>query len=512
MKGFLDRYLNLIIFLFGLISTPFLMAQDQTVVFNGDSEPIPELNSASDESALLLSQNSYLLIYSRTHNRAISSSSFMPTDIWLSEEGINKRLDLDSESIHSAVGFLNQNQTFVYASLTKQGAGYETQLMIADWQDGDLDNSKKFEIKYFDNKSAYFSAAFSRDGKHMVMSMEANVTMGVEDLYISHLQENGNWSPPMSLGYVINTRAQEMTPFLAQDNETLFFATNGREGWGSFDIYYAKRLDDTWQKWSDPVNLGSKINTSGAEKSFSFSDVAAVAYYTSNTKSDGYGDIRSIRIDSDLKYVKDTLILPQLPVASLNQKIVLVLDAENEKIVAGVFDIKTDSLSLRVENPYIWKSARFSDLELSISIDGFMSASLLLPLTEWSEQDTIKVFVEPLNIGKKINLKEVLFYKGTDRMIEGSTRSLDLLVNVLKSNPSLKIELRGHTDNVGNPALNQILSEDRVAVVKKYLIQTGIVPNRLRGKGLGGSEPLTKESSEAYRSLNRRVEFLVIEN
>ena len=92
MKGFLDRYLNLIIFLFGFISTPFLMAQDQTVVFNGDSEPIPELNSASDESALLLSQNPYLLIYSRTHNRAISSSSFMPTDIWLSEEGINKRL------------------------------------------------------------------------------------------------------------------------------------------------------------------------------------------------------------------------------------------------------------------------------------------------------------------------------------------------------------------------------------------------------------------------------------
>ncbi len=512
MKEFLDRHLNLIIFLIGFINTPFLIAQNQTIVFNGESEPIPELNSASDESALLLSKNPYLLIYSKTHNRAISSSSFMPTDIWLSEEGSSKRLDLDSESIHRAVGFLNQNQSFVYASLTKQGAGYETQLMIADWQDGDLDNFMKFEIKYFNNKSAYFSAAFSRDGKHMVMSMEANVTMGVEDLYISHLQENGNWSPPMTLGYGINTRAQEVTPFLAHDNETLFFATNGREGSGSFDIYYAKRLDDTWQKWSDPVNLGSKINTSGAEKSFSFSEVAAVAYYTSNTKSDGYGDIRRICIDSDLKYVKDTLVRPRLPVTSLNQKIVLVLNAENEKMVEGVFDIKTDSLSLRVENPFIWKAARFPDLELSINIDGFMSASLLLPSTEWSNQDTIKVFVEPLNIGKKIKLKEVLFYKGSDKMIEGSTRSLDLLVNVLKSNASLKIELRGHTDNLGNPALNQTLSEDRVEVVEKYLIQAGISPNRLSGKGLGGSQPLAKDSSEAARRLNRRVEFLVIEN
>ena len=436
----------------------------------------------------------------------------MPTDIWVAEGASNRTLDLDSKYIHTAVGFLNQNQSFVYASLTKQGAGYETQLMIADWQQGNLANSKSFEIKYLKNKSAYFSAAFSRDGKHMVMSMEANVTMGVEDLYISHLQENGDWSPPMTLGYGINTRAQELTPFLAHDNETLFFATNGREGLGSFDIYYAKRLDDTWQKWSEPVNLGPKINTAGAERSFSFLNEAAVAYYISNTKSDGYGDIRKIAIDSDLNYVKDTLLQPQLSKTKLNQKIVLVLNAENEKMVAGVFDIKTDSLSLRVENPFIWKASRFSDLELSINIDGFMNASQLLPSSEWSDLDTIKVFVDPLTLGNNIKLKEVLFYKGTDKMIEGSTRSLDLLVNVLKSNASLKIELRGHTDNLGNPALNQTLSEDRVEVVEKYLIKAGIAPNRLSGKGLGGSQPLAKDSSEAARRLNRRVEFLVIEN
>lgn len=512
MKGFLNMHLIQLLFLFVLLNPSFLMAQDEPIIFYGDSEQVPQVNSPADESGLLLSKNPELLIYSRTHNRYKSSSVFMPTDIWVAEGILNRILDLDSKSIHTAVGFLNQNQTFVYASLREQGAGYQTQLIIADWLDGNLANSRSFEMKYFKNKSPYFSAAFSRDGKHMVMSMEANVTMGVEDLYVSHVQENGDWSPPMTLGYGINTRAQEMTPFLAQDNETLFFATNGRDGWGSFDIYYAKRLDDTWQKWSAPINLGSKINTSGAEKSFSFSHVDAVAYYTSNTKSDGYGDIRSIRIGSDLKYVKDILIRPQLPVTLLNQKIVSVFDAENKKMVAGVFDIKTDSLSLRVENPYIWKAARFSDLELSINIDGFMSASLLLPSTEWSDQDTIKVFVEPLNIGKKIKLKEVLFYKGSDKMIEGSTRSLDLLVNVLKSNASLRIELRGHTDNLGNPALNQTLSEDRVEVIEKYLIQAGIAPNRLSGKGLGGSQPLAKDSSEAARRLNRRVEFLIIEN
>ena len=489
-----------------------MMAQEQPVIFYDNSEAVSILNSAADESSLLLSKTSPSIIYSRTHNRTISSQTFMPSDIWVAKGTLMKSLDLGSKSINSAIGFLNGNESFVYASVREEDAGYETQLMIADWQGGKPSNIRTFEIKYFTNKSPHFGASISIDEKHIMMSMEANVTMGVEDLYVSHLQQNGEWSPPMSLGYGINTRGQEITPFLAHDNKTLFFATNGREGFGSFDIYYAKRMDDTWQIWSDPVNLGSKINTSGAEKSFSFMDVTPVAYYTSNTNSDGYGDIRRIRINSELQYSKETLEKPQITTTPLSQKVILLLNSENEKMLVGSFDIKTDSLSLRVANPFIWKASRFSDLELAVSLEGFMNVEQLLPSSQWIKEDTIKIMIEPLSLGNKIKLKEVLFYKGSDKMIEGSTRSLDLLVNVLKSNPSLKIEIRGHTDNVGNPVLNQALSENRVAMVTKYLLQSGVVSNRMRGKGLGGSQPLNKDLSEASRRLNRRVEFLVIEN
>ena len=501
-----------IILLSIFLGSSFLMAQEQPITFYNDSEAVSSLNSAEDESSLLLSETSSSIIYSRTHNRTISSQMFMPSDIWVADGISVKRLELGSKSINSAIGFLNGNESFVYASVQKEDAGYKTQLMIADWQEGKPLKTRTFGIKYFTSKSPYFSASISHDEKHIIMSMEANVTMGVEDLYVSHLQQNGEYSTPMSLGYGINTRGQEVTPFLAHDNKTLFFATNGREGLGSFDIFYAERLNDTWQLWSDPINLGSKINTSGAEKSFSFTDEIQVAYYTSNTNSDGYGDIRRIHINSELKYSKETLEKPQIIAPKLSQKVILLLDSENEKMVVGSFDIKTDSLTLRVENPFIWEATRFSDLELSVSIKGFMNIEQLLPSSQWINKDTIKLVIEPLSVGNKIKLKEVLFYKGSDEMIEGSTQSLDLLVNVLKSNPSLKIEIRGHTDNVGNPILNQTLSEDRVAMVKKYLLQSGVVSNRLRGKGLGGSEPLNKDSSEASRRLNRRVEFLVIEN
>ncbi len=503
---------NIIVFFSILLSSSFLMAQGQPVTFYNDSEAVSSFNSKADESSLLLSKTLSSIIYSRTHNRTISGQMFMPTDIWVAGGTSIKRLNLGSKSINSAIGFLNGNESFVYASVREEDAGYKTQLMIADWQEGNPVNIRTFDIKYFTNKSPYFSASISHDEKHIIMSMEANVTMGVEDLYVSHLRQNGEWSSPMSLGYGINTRGQEMTPFLAHDNKTLFFATNGREGLGSFDIFYAERLNDTWQKWSDPINLGSKINTSGAEKSFSFLDSTSVAYFTSNTNSDGYGDIRSIRINSKLKYSKKTLEKPKILTPTLSQKVILLLDSENEKMVEGSFDIKTDSLTLRVANPFLWKDTRFSDLELSVSIEGFMNVEQLIPSSQWIMEDTMKIMIEPLVVGNKIKLKEVLFYKGSDKMIEGSTRSLDLLVNVLKSNPSLKIEIRGHTDNVGNPVLNQTLSEDRVAMVTKYLLQSGIVSNRLRGKGLGGSQPLNKDSSEASRRLNRRVEFLVIEN
>jgi len=132
MKGFLDMHLIQLLFLFVLLNPSFLMAQDEPIIFYGDSEQVPQVNSPADESGLLLSKNPELLIYSRTDNRDKSSSAFMPTDIWVAEGTSNRILDLDSKSIHTAVGFLNQNQTFVYASLREQGAGYQTQLMIAD--------------------------------------------------------------------------------------------------------------------------------------------------------------------------------------------------------------------------------------------------------------------------------------------------------------------------------------------------------------------------------------------
>ena len=141
-----NMFSNIIVFFSILLSLSFLTAQGQPITFYNDSEAVSSFNSKADESSLLLSNTLSSIIYSRTHNRTISSQTFMPTDIWVVEGTSIKRLNLGSKSIYSAIGFLNGNESFVYASVREEDASYKTQLMIADWQEGNPVNIRTFDI------------------------------------------------------------------------------------------------------------------------------------------------------------------------------------------------------------------------------------------------------------------------------------------------------------------------------------------------------------------------------
>jgi outer membrane protein OmpA-like peptidoglycan-associated protein len=104
----------------------------------------------------------------------------------------------------------------------------------------------------------------------------------------------------------------------------------------------------------------------------------------------------------------------------------------------------------------------------------------------------------------------VFFEQSKPVLLPTSYGELNRLVQILIENPTIKIEIAGHTDNVGDPKKNQKLSEDRVKAIKDYLINKGISPNRLTGKGYGGSKPIASNAKEETRKLNRRVEFTII--
>ena len=120
--------------------------------------------------------------------------------------------------------------------------------------------------------------------------------------------------------------------------------------------------------------------------------------------------------------------------------------------------------------------------------------------------------MEPVTVGSVITLNHVLFKQGTVQMLSGSEEELDLVVEMMIDNPKIKILLKGHTDNQGDPVRNVRLSEGRVKSVREYLIRQGINAYRIKGKGYGGNAPIASNETEATRKLNRRVEFEVIDN
>jgi len=120
--------------------------------------------------------------------------------------------------------------------------------------------------------------------------------------------------------------------------------------------------------------------------------------------------------------------------------------------------------------------------------------------------------LQPIEVGTVVQMKNVLFYMGTTRLLEESYAELNAVVAFLNDNPKIEIELEGHTDNRGDSKKNLVLSQQRVEVIKKYLVSKGISSRRLKGKGYGDSRPVATNDTEESRKLNRRVEFLILKN
>ncbi len=357
----------------------------------------------------------------------------------------------------------------------------------------------------------------------MLLSLEAKSGYGVEDLYVS-INENGNWTAPINLGYTINTDKQEITPFLASDNRTLYFATNARGGKGSFDIYYALRMDDSWRNWSEPKNLGGMVNSEGAETSFMFNAGSDYAYFVSTQNSDGYGDVKRIRIFPTDQGVSEPKPEPKVaePMDTTQYARVVSFRVNNAKTGSALafnfigsiysFNGKEKRLISKSETDQTKVGMNAGDfLSLEFKSKGFLSETVELKFAEMTPDSSEQIVeLQPLETGNVITLKNVLFQKGTDNFIDNSERSLDLVVEMMNDNPEVNILLKGHTDNVGNKVLNIQLSQIRVNKVKEYLVGSGIDAKRISGIGYGGSKPITDNRTEETRKPNRRVEFEVL--
>lgn len=531
-KPYIIAGMRFIFFAVLMLSTFFVHAQSLT------PDSFKQLNTPYDELNPVLSpdgKSQYITIANHPQNTGGKKD---PGDIWVSVLLDNNEWSapvhagpvLNDNGYNAVAGFSSDGrQMFLLGHYGSADNPARTQGISVSRNTGNgWSKPENISIPYFQNKSAMLSGYILPDQSAFVFSAETYGTRGVEDIYVSVKNANGTWSEPKNLGSTINTRFQELSPSLSDDGKTLYFSTNGGKGVGSFDVYSATRLDDTWMNWSQPVNLGTVVNSEGRELFYRPYEQLGFALYTSTKNSDGYGDVR-IHISGEPTPKRDSL--PTQPVIDTVTRIVEVQREPNPdkrvRIYGKVTNARTGetvAASLAFSSPSTEQTSRTTTQEgftvtvpsteqytVKIEAPGYISALEKLDIQTYEMRDLEMNFkLQPVEVGATVNLRDVLFEQGKTLMLPQSYPELDLVVTFLKNNPKVKIELSGHTDNRGIPGQNVKLSQARVEKVKSYLVSKGIAKNRITGKGYGGSKPIASNDDEETRALNRRVEFTIV--
>jgi len=495
------------------------------------------INTPYDEQAPVLSPDGARLYFTRAKHPSNQGGTKDPGDIWIAEKDsagnwsvpFNPGLDFNYRQYNAVIGFADNGNTLYLAGhyLPGNKRAKTKGISVSYFNNGKWTFPQPVDIAYYSNYSDHQSGCLSYDGNIMLHSMETYGTRGAEDLYVSFRKTDGTWTDVKNLGSEINTQYQEKTPFLSADNKTLIFSSNGMGGYGSMDLFITKRLDDSWDNWSKPVNLGQPINTNGREMFYFVVPGSDEVIFCSTQNSDGYGDIKYYKLlpEDVIVPVEETIIAEDEAVQeSIKERDALVLQGKvfsaetNEPLTANIKVLNLENVEM-VSKDTEAGSGEFmieidSEQDFLVRVDakGFMNIEENVTLSDFEQSLILKnYYLEPLEVGKVFKLNNVLFHRATANLVDSAFIELDIVSRMMADNPEISIELSGHTDNVGNAKKNVILSQERVDVVKQYLVEQGIDENRIEGKGYGGSQPIASNRAEETRRLNRRVEFKIIE-
>lgn len=366
------------------------------------------------------------------------------------------------------------------------------------------------EDDYNDDRYRHAEFCMSNSRRVILMSVQRKDTYGERDLYVSFLKPNGRWTAPKNLGPQVNTIFTELTPFLASDDRTLYFSSWGHGGFGQNDMFVTKRLDDTWTRWSDPMNLGPMLNTSDWDASFTVDAKGEYAYFVSYNGSVAQSaDIYRAKLPKDAR--------PQ-PVMVVSGQ---VFNAKTREPIAAdvLYEIIPDGLEAGKAHTDPGTGSYKITLPLHQRYGVWANAPGFFPLQEETlDLDSIDqygqlrkdLYLMPIEAGQNIRFNTLRFAQGKSELLDHAAPELDRLAEMMQQMPGMLIELEGHTDIVGSPALNLQLSADRVKVVRQYLIDKGIEDRRIFTKAYGSSRPVTTDRYPGSQAVNRRVEARIL--
>jgi len=380
-------------------------------------------------------------------------------------------------------------------------------------------------VKNHYNGNDFVCYHVNTDGNVLLMSVEREDGLGDLDLYVSFKLDGNQWTEPVNLGPQVNSIGSESSVFIAADNRTIYFSSNGHAGYGGFDMFMTRRLDETWTKWSAPKNLGKQINTKGNDYNYTIPASGEYAYF-SRENGQFMSDLYRIKLPKEVQ--------PE-PVMLMTGRII---DAETLEPIPT--KLKYEKLKQQKENETGSNEGEFQivvpygdDVAVHAEAEGYFAVSESLELSdealeeedydiekpkeeEKEEENSYKevekdILMVPLKKGQIIPMNNVFFAANQSDLKPESSSELNRVLRFLKKHNNIIVEVGGHTNGWCSPEYAAKLSSDRAKEVRAYFIKSGIPEKQIQSRGYGKRKPIATNQTPSGRKQNQRVELKIVE-
>lgn len=449
--------------------------------------------------------------------------SYRRGDSWTPPKQISKNINFD---YHDAAAAISADGKELYVYIEDNGGDlYRSVFNGREWSEPEP-LPEPINSLYWET-----SLSLGADGKQLYFASDRPGGFGNLDIYMCEKQPGGEWGKVINLGPTINTDGFEDSPYIHADGKTLYFSSDGHPGLGGYDVFRSEKAAEGWQQ---PINMGYPINTPDDNFHFIMAANRTHAYYTSIQEGGiGKADIYRITfLDEKVNAILATAKKEKEKVAAAKASIKSalpaaaklsgqMLDVESGRSLQATITISNTKTGDVVAVAQADEEGRFSleidqegNYSLSAEADGFIILSRALKISRLGEKTRFidaTLRMNPIKVGTTAVMANIFFETGKASLRTESISELDKMRDFLLNTPTIKLQINGHTDNVGNANYNKQLSRKRAESVKEYLVNNGVESGRLTVMGFGPDRPLvSNDDEEEGRALNRRTEIEVI--
>lgn len=478
------------------------------------------INSKYKEYKPLLSPDGKTLYFSRQNHPENVGGVDDTEDIWYSEldsagnwqlaKNAGETLNNAGPNFVSSVTPDGKSVLLVLGNQYLENGKMAAGVSVSSNASGDWSKPRALEIENDYNYSEKANFFLANNRKVLLMSVMRDDSRGGRDLYVSFLEEDSTWSEPQNIGSNVNTAGEEASPFLAPDDVSLYFSSNGYSGFGGSDIFITKRLDDTWLNWSEPENLGPTINSQYEDLFFNIPGNSDYAYYSQGVSEE----------DLDIFRVALPVFKRPQPVISVKGKL---LDSKTGEPIGAkiIYERLRDGKEIGIaeSNPetgeYELLLPAGEQYGIRAEAEGFIAENINIDLRDFKEGDQLEMDhkdlrLVPIEKEATVTLNNVFFDFDKATLKKESYPELNRVVELLEDRETIVIKIAGHADATGPESYNLDLSKRRAEAVEQYLLEKGVAEDRLSVEYFGESKPAETNETREGRRKNRRVEFTIV--